>query len=124
VRAYEPLLESAQPPSVAALHALRIDCKALRYSLEPVEHLLGEEAGDIIRQLKRLQDVLGDLNDAVVVVDRLAALDDVVEPTALASHRARQQSILADLVAAAPEEWRAFVAPDNRRLLAVAIARL
>ena len=78
----------------------------------------------IIQQLKRLQDLLGDLHDAVVADGRLAELDDAVEPTALASYRAQQQSILADLVAAAPEAWRAFVAPDNRRLLAVAIARL
>lgn len=124
VRAYEPLFESAQPPSLDALHALRVDCKALRYTLEPVEHLLGEEAGEIVEQLKRVQDVLGDLNDAAVVEGRLAALDNAVEPTALATYRARQQSILADVVTAAPEVWRAFVAPANRRLLAVAIARL
>ena len=111
VRAFEPLFESAQPPSVSALHALRIDCKALRYSLEPVEHMLGEEASELIQHLKRLQDLLGDLHDAV-------------EPAALASYRAHQQSILVDLVAAAPEAWRAFVAPDNRRRLAIAIARL
>jgi CHAD domain-containing protein len=124
VRAYEPQFESAQGPSVSTLHALRIDCKALRYTLEPVEHVLGAEAGEIIEQLKRLQDVLGDLNDAAVVDARLAALGDAVEPTALAAYRARQASILADVVAAAPEAWRTFVAPSNRQLLAVAIARL
>ena len=124
VRAYEPFFEAAQPPPVDALHALRIDCKALRYTLEPVAHLLGEEAGEIIQQLRRLQDVLGDLNDAAVVEARLAVLDGAVEPTALAAYRARQQSILADVVATAPEAWRAFVAPGNRRLLAVAIAKL
>jgi CHAD domain-containing protein len=124
LRAYERLFESAQPLSVSALHALRIDCKALRYSLETVEHLLGEEGGEIVQQMKRLQDLLGDLHDAVVADGRLAELADAVEPTALASYRVEQQSILAELVSAAPEAWRTFVAPDNRRRLAVAIARL
>ena len=99
-------------------------CKALRYSLEPVEHLLGEEGSELIRQLKRLQDLLGDLHDAVVADGRLAELDDVVEPAAQAAFRAQQQSVVAELVAAAPEAWRCFVAPENRRLLAVAIAKL
>ena len=124
VRAYERLFESSQPLSVSALHALRIDCKALRYSLEPVEHLLGEEGSEIVQQMKRLQDLLGDLNDAVVADFRLAELADAVEPTALAAYRAEQQSIVAELVSATPDAWRGFVAADNRRLLAGAIARL
>ena len=124
IRAYERLFESPQPPSVSALHALRLDCKALRYSLEPVEHLLGEEGSEIVQQMKRLQKLLGDLNDAVVADVRLAELADAVEPTALAAYRAQQRSILADLVSSAPEAWRTFVASENRRRLAVAIAKL
>jgi CHAD domain-containing protein len=124
VRAYERLFDSSESIPVTALHALRIDCKALRYSLEPVEHLLGEEGSEIVQQLKRLQDLLGDLNDAVVADDRLAELADAVEPTALASYRAEQQAIVAELASTVPQAWRIFVAPDNRRLLALAIARL
>ena len=124
VRAYERLFESSQSPSVSALHALRLDCKALRYSIEPVEHLLGEEGSEIVRQMKRLQNLLGDLHDAVVADGRMAELADAVEPTALASYRAEQQSTSAALVAAVPETWRNFVAADNRRRLAIAIAKL
>ncbi|MCL4244402.1 MAG: CHAD domain-containing protein, partial [Candidatus Dadabacteria bacterium] len=46
------------------LHALRIECKKLRYYLEFFESLFpGEEAKRAIKQLKSLQDNLGDFND-------------------------------------------------------------
>ena len=48
------------------LHALRIDCKYLRYNLEFLRHLLGAEGEQLIAPLIALQDVLGELNDAVV----------------------------------------------------------
>jgi CHAD domain-containing protein len=124
VRAYEPLVASVGPVPIASLHALRIDCKALRYSLEPVEPLLGDEGGEIILKLKRLQDLLGELNDAAVADLRLAELADVVEPEPLAAFRAHQQAVLAERAAAAPAALFAFVAPDTRRTLAIAISKL
>ncbi len=124
VRAYEPLFASAEPVPTERLHALRVDCKGLRYSLEPVEHLLGEEGRELIRRLKQLQDLLGNLQDAAEIDHRLAGLADVVEPGALAAYRAHQQATLAELAAETPAAWRAFVAAEFRRLLALAIARL
>jgi CHAD domain-containing protein len=51
----------------AALHALRIDCKKLRYLLEFFASLFSaEEIGLFVKQLKRLQDNLGDFNDLSV----------------------------------------------------------
>jgi CHAD domain-containing protein len=51
----------------AALHALRIDCKKLRYLLEFFASLYQpDEVGVFVKQLKRLQDNLGDFNDLSV----------------------------------------------------------
>jgi CHAD domain-containing protein len=50
-----------------ALHALRIDCKKLRYMLEFFSSLYARQTiGDFIKQLKRLQDNLGEFNDLSV----------------------------------------------------------
>lgn len=54
------------------LHALRIECKKLRYYIEFFESLFPEsEVRDVIRHLKILQDNLGDFNDLRVQQDRL-----------------------------------------------------
>jgi CHAD domain-containing protein len=125
VRAHEPWFEGTEPVPVTTLHALRIDCKALRYSLEPVEHLLGPEGGDLVRQLKALQDLLGDLNDAVVARARLAAmLQGGQPPEGATAYLAYQEAQVAELAVRAPDAWRAFTALENRQRLALAIARL
>ncbi|MDX1436293.1 MAG: CHAD domain-containing protein [Anaerolineales bacterium] len=50
-----------------ALHGLRIECKKLRYLLEFFHSLFPAEKIDfLIKQLKRLQDNLGDFNDLSV----------------------------------------------------------
>ena len=49
------------------LHALRIDCKKLRYLLEFFASLYApDEIGALVKQLKRLQDNLGEFNDLSV----------------------------------------------------------
>ncbi|KAA3659149.1 MAG: CHAD domain-containing protein [Calditrichaeota bacterium] len=56
----------------AAVHALRIDCKKLRYLMEFFESLYPEhEIKYLIKQLKKLQDNLGDFNDLAVQQDTL-----------------------------------------------------
>jgi CHAD domain-containing protein len=56
----------------AQLHALRIDCKKLRYLLEFFSSLFPrEEIGEFVRQLKRLQDNLGEFNDLSVQLAEL-----------------------------------------------------
>ncbi len=125
VRAYEPLFEAAEPVPIPLLHALRIDCKRLRYVLEPVEHLLGKEGAQLVSQLKKLQDLLGDLNDASFTRERLLVMrDEGVPAWGLDAYIAHQESAQAELAAAAPAAFGAFVSPDNRRLLALAIAQL
>jgi CHAD domain-containing protein len=125
VRAYEPLFESARPQPHETLHALRIDCKALRYSLEPVDHLLGEEGRALVKQLKALQDLLGDLNDAAVAHERLRNLQsDGLPPAGLDDYLAHQVALQHELAERAPDAWRAFVSAENRQLVALAVAHL
>lgn len=70
VHAYADLV--AQPDvSVERLHQLRIASKGLRYTLEFFADVLGEEVQPLIEQIRRLQDHLGNLQDAVVACNHL-----------------------------------------------------
>jgi CHAD domain-containing protein len=53
-------------PSVHDLHAVRIRTKRCRYAVEAIEPVLGKRASSFARDLARLQDRLGELNDAAV----------------------------------------------------------
>jgi CHAD domain-containing protein len=54
-----------------ALHELRIDCKRLRYLFEFFQPSYGKSLRPFIKHLKRLQDVLGEFQDACVATERL-----------------------------------------------------
>jgi CHAD domain-containing protein len=69
VRAYEVLLPAATPES---LHALRIECKYLRYTLEFFQEVLGSGAAPLIRQVIAVQDHLGEIQDGEVASRLLA----------------------------------------------------
>ena len=56
-----------------ALHTLRSDCKRLRYLFEFFDPIYGQALSRWIKRLKKLQDVLGDFQDACVATDRLHA---------------------------------------------------
>lgn len=70
VRAFERDGVGPSTP-LPTLHRLRVKAKALRYTLEFLSDVLGEEAKALIRDLRRLQDHLGALQDGVVAVDLL-----------------------------------------------------
>ena len=76
-KAYDRILKKGQgigvAPPVEALHRLRIDAKKLRYLLEFFRNLYPKS--DItarIKELKRLQDILGGFNDMEIQRDRLS----------------------------------------------------
>lgn len=125
VRAYEPLVETEVEAPAEQMHALRIECKYLRYSLEFSRHLLGKEGEALIDQLKRMQDHLGAFNDTFVERGRLLAWQkDGLDEKLI---RARLQDLsdtAARLQAEFPAAYRAFVAHDNRRLLGEALAHI
>jgi len=79
VRDYEGAVEGASPET---LHALRIQCKRLRYMLELLREILGPSAHAAIAPLKKAQDYLGELHDTDVTV-HLAQdfLDRAAQPT-------------------------------------------
>ena len=108
------------------LHALRIDCKKLRYLLEFFTPLFPpEEIAYLIKQLKQLQTNLGDFNDLCVQEDYLLHVADELP-------LARQQSrhtlmAIGGLVAILHQErlrvkaefaqtFAAFTAPANSQL--------
>lgn len=70
IRSYNDLVY-AEDRSFEMLHALRIDIKLIRYTLEFFEEVLGSKTSGVIKDLKKLQDNLGDLHDAVVAVNLL-----------------------------------------------------
>ena len=132
VRAFERLLPGAP---LLTYHALRIDCKGLRYALEFFRDLLGDEAPALIKQVTGMQDLLGELQDAHVAE---ALLDGFLRdhrkaarkrPAELSlagveAYRDVQLARQAELVAAFPAPWADVVGPDFRRKLALAVAAI
>ena len=70
VLAYDEWVTKPNTP-LKQLHQLRIEGKQLRYALEFFEEVLSPQAGDMIQQMKKLQDHLGDMQDAVVASELL-----------------------------------------------------
>jgi CHAD domain-containing protein len=66
VRAYEGVIDTATVPQ---LHALRIECKYLRYTLEFFRDVLAPEAEGLIGEVVTAQDQLGQMHDADVAAD-------------------------------------------------------
>ena len=67
-------------PSVDELHAVRIKVKRARFAAELARAAAGERGKRFIHQAKKLQDILGDLQDAVVIEQYLHDAIDHTEP--------------------------------------------
>ena len=57
-----------------ALHALRIECKRLRYALEFATPLYAKAIRNFLPRLVELQDLLGEHQDAYVAIEQMQAL--------------------------------------------------
>lgn len=134
VRAYETVLDGA---SLATLHALRIDFKRLRYSLEFFTDVLGPEAGAVVKTIKGMQDHLGDLNDArdaSAVLhayidrynDKYSGVPVFMRPdlSGVIAYAAARDTHREALFATFPDAWAAFNRDNLRRDLALAVAAL
>jgi CHAD domain-containing protein len=133
VRAFEPVLDAAP---VETLHALRIACKRLRYTLEFFRELLGPEAKDVIAEVVRLQDHLGDLNDADVAISAISdflfpqrrdapqgSAERIIAP-GVVSYLAAKQHELQEAISGFPQIWHSFCRVEVRQWLASAVAAI
>jgi CHAD domain-containing protein len=86
-----------KPTDAEQCHDARLACKRLRYLIEPLRHECRATRG-LLRQLKQLQDVLGDLHDLQVLERRVAAAirsaagyfaDHLISTAALATQRSQ-----------------------------------
>lgn len=134
VRAYETVLDGA---SLDTLHALRIEFKRLRYAVEFFAEVLGPEASLVIKEIKIMQDHLGDLNDTRVALDMLEGFisehwrahsgiprfmrENIIGVLAYADAKAAEQKHLLETF---PQAWANFNREEVRRSLALAVAAL
>jgi CHAD domain-containing protein len=95
----------------ADYHSLRREVKRARYALEFHRPVYGSRTGPMIRRLSRLQDLLGEHQDAIVFLERTARFSD--DPLlALEPLRQSRQARAAELRDGFPE---AFAAVRGRR---------
>ena len=128
--------------SLKQLHRLRIAGKRLRYTLEFFEEVLAPQTTDLIREMKRLQDHLGDLQDAVVASEMLrdclrrgtrghakgdgrskVPKEPVVAPGVVV-YMADKQAEIQRLLSTFPDLWSYFQGPEFKQTVAVVVAPL
>jgi len=139
VRAYDEWVTVPDPP-LARLHALRIACKRLRYTLEFFAEVLGPEAKPVIKSVVTLQDHLGALQDAVVARGILRDFltwgtwgheaSDTSPPIArgdapgVEAYLAAQEAELKHLLETFPLAWQQLEGPEFRHMVARTVADL
>ena len=74
--AFVPEALDADAVGVAAMHDMRIAAKRLRYLLELVGFCFGEIGSEAQGRARELQDVLGEIHDCDVMLERIAAIHD------------------------------------------------
>lgn len=95
----------------AQMHALRIACKKLRYSIEMFSSLFNDEkTGSYVAVLSELQDILGTLNDIAVAHRLLNELDNAARHDTLALIRGWMEHDYAERVAEFGKAWKRFAA--------------
>jgi CHAD domain-containing protein len=141
VRSYDEWVTIPDPP-LERLHALRIACKRLRYTLEFFEQVLGPDARVGIKEVVAVQDHLGELQDAVVASGILGDLlsrgtwaeetESAPGPGAMSpearegveAYLAAKESELLQLMETFPEAWQPLNTLEFSRLVAEAVAVL
>jgi CHAD domain-containing protein len=121
VRAYDGYIEDA---SLERLHALRIQCKELRYTIEFFLPILGPTAADTLTALKRVLIHLGDLNDARIALELMDEVEDPALEPFITLYRQEKTAELDGLVFDFPALWSHINQPSWRLALAEAIAVL
>jgi CHAD domain-containing protein len=134
VRAYESVLDNAP---IETLHQLRLSFKKFRYTLEYLQEILGDERKKIIKEVKGMQDHLGDMNDAdvasVILRDFLAEweqhqlhlpLKERQSPTQIVTYLNSKLNERHQLLVSFPQAWAHFNRFEFRQNLAMALSVL
>ena len=139
VRAYGDVLtaDTTIDPYLEKYHQLRIDVKILRYTIEFFNEVLGSESKSLIKDLKGLQDNLGDMHDTVVALEMLenfekygvwgethgkkgaVSIRDYPGVDAYIEYRKKE---LASLLDSFPDAWSKVIDPDFSVRFSQAIA--
>jgi CHAD domain-containing protein len=141
VRAYDEWVSVPDPP-LPRLHALRIACKRLRYTLEFFSEVLGADHKPLVKEVVTIQDLLGGLQDAVVascilrgylvwgtwgenaVDNHLPDLESSIVAPGVAAYLAARQDELKRLLDAFPQAWRRLNGGEFLRMVAMAVSAL
>lgn len=139
VRAYDEWVSIPNPPP-ERLHALRIACKRLRYTLEFFQEVLGPDTKALIRSIVTVQDHLGNLQDAIVARALLSDFlqrgtwghdaDPSGEPKppvgapGVEAYLAAKQAEVEQLLNTFPEVWRPLHEREFSWMVAEAVAAL
>jgi CHAD domain-containing protein len=141
VRAYDEWVTVPDPP-LARLHALRIACKRLRYTLEFFLEVLGPGTKQLVKEVVVMQDHLGELQDAVVasgilreyLVSGTWGLGGVgrsppgqtvsVRAPGVTAYLAAKQAEIQQLLETFPQEWQRLTGPGFGQRVADAVSIL
>jgi len=137
LRAFDECFAGSETP-LLRYHQLRIAAKRLRYTLEFFIEPLGPAASPLIERTRRLQDHLGNLQDAVIASDILRSYlrwggwrkapreevppGDIVVAPEIAEYFAFRQVELRELLDSFPKIWADLSGPDFFNRLAILVA--
>ena len=134
VRAYGSWLENAP---IERLHALRIEFKKLRYTVEYFREVLGPQAGEVIEELKTIQDHLGDMTDAQVaaeIVEKFVAeteaqlvelpVEEHLDLQPVVAYLDYRRTERDHLMATFSDAWRHFIRKEFRKKVSQAVSVL
>ncbi len=138
LQAFEPVMQQPQVPLVR-YHQLRIASKSMRYTLEFFQEVLSPEAATAIDQVKRLQEHLGQLQDAVVTCNKVRdflvwgswghgksqrqPMEAVLAP-GVALYLSFRQTEIENLIKTFPEVWSPIIDPGFRQRLVTLVGSL
>lgn len=134
IRAFDPIIDKA---TLQQFHSLRIAFKKFRYAIEFFQEVMGGEVKQVITDLKKIQDHLGELNDAQVATlilrDYLGEWD-LQQQNLPVTERKSPEPVIAYLSAvyirrqqlmdSFHEVWDYFNRPEFRQNLGAAVAAL
>lgn len=126
LRLFDSRIEEA---SLDTLHALRIEIKRFRYTLEYFETVLGEAAQTVIENATMLQDQLGDLHDARFASQFILNQIDDNQPDQIHTRAMRQYAkhlddMIDQLKISFTESWWEFRGSDTNQRIASSVAKL